>query len=53
MVSKVIFNDDINAKEVFNYFKILNSEDPLFNVTWIVEFEEINVHIMGRIQTKF
>ncbi len=52
MVSKVIFNDDINAKEVFNYFKILNSEDPLLNVTWIEEFEEINVHIMGRIQTE-
>ncbi|MDU4939094.1 MAG: TetM/TetW/TetO/TetS family tetracycline resistance ribosomal protection protein [Clostridium sp.] len=52
MVSKVIFNDDINAKEVFSYFKILNSEDPLLNVTWVEEFEEINVHIMGRIQTE-
>lgn len=50
MVSKVIFNEDVNPKEVFSYFKILNSEDPSLNVTWVEEFEEINVHIMGKIQ---
>ena len=37
-------------KEAFSYFKILNSEDPLLNVTWVEEFEEIQVHIMGKIQ---
>ena len=50
MISKVIFKEDVNPKEVFNYFKVLNSEDPSLNITWSEEFGEINIHIMGKVQ---
>ena len=39
-----------NPKEILKYFKILEDEDPLLNVTWSEEFQDINISIMGKIQ---
>lgn len=48
--SKVIFDKTLNSKEVLNYFKILEEEDPALNIIWNEKFQEIQVHIMGVIQ---
>lgn len=48
--SKVIFDDKLNPKEVLNYFKILEDEDPTLNITWNEKTKEIQVHIMGIVQ---
>jgi len=48
--SKVIFDSKLNIKDVLNYFKILESEEPVLNVTWDENLQEIQVHIMGSIQ---
>ncbi|KYH28346.1 Tetracycline resistance protein TetO [Clostridium thermopalmarium DSM 5974] len=48
--SKVIFDTSLNTKEVLNYFKILEAEDPTLNVIWDEALQEIQVHIMGIIQ---
>lgn len=50
MKSKVIFDDTINEKEVFNCFKILEAEDPSLQVIWNESFSQIEIHIMGKIQ---
>lgn len=48
--SKVIYDSKLNIKDVLNYFKILESEEPVLNVTWDENIQEIQVHIMGSIQ---
>ncbi|AYD39521.1 GTP-binding protein [Clostridium fermenticellae] len=48
--SKVIFDDKLNPKEVLNYFKILEDEDPALSITWNEKTKEIQVHIMGIVQ---
>ncbi len=48
--SKVIFDKNINAKDVLKYFKILESEEPTLKVLWEESLQEIQVHIMGVIQ---
>jgi ribosomal protection tetracycline resistance protein len=48
--SKVIFDTSLNTKDVLNYFKILEAEDPALNVVWDEALQEIQVHIMGVIQ---
>ena len=48
--SKVLFDEKINAKDVLNYFKILEEEDPALNVIWHEKLKEIEIHIMGKIQ---
>lgn len=48
--SKVIFDKDINAKDVLTYFKILEAEDPGLNINWDERQHELQVHIMGTIQ---
>ncbi|WP_252216289.1 TetM/TetW/TetO/TetS family tetracycline resistance ribosomal protection protein [Clostridium sp. VAP41] len=48
--SKVIFNESVNTKEMLSYFKILEEEDPGLNVLWDENLQEINIHIMGKIQ---
>lgn len=48
--SKVLFDEKLNPKDVLNYFKILEEEDPALNVVWHEELKEIEVHIMGKIQ---
>lgn len=51
--SKVIFDKNINAKDVLSYFKILESEDPALKITWDNKLQEIQVNIMGVIQLEF
>ena len=48
--SKVIFDEKLNVKDVLNYFKILESEDPSLNVEWDSVLKEIHIHIIGKIQ---
>ena len=50
LISKVIFDDKINIKEVLSYFRILENEDPALNVLWNEKLKEIQVSIMGKIQ---
>lgn len=50
MKSKVVFDNKLNSKEVLNYFKILEEEDPALNVIFDEASHEIQVHIMGIIQ---
>lgn len=48
--SKIIFDKALNTKEVLNYFKILEAEDPVLNVVYDEDLKEIHIHIMGTIQ---
>lgn len=48
--SKVLFDEKLNPKDVLNYFKVLEEEDPSLNVVWNEKLKEIEVHIMGKIQ---
>ena len=48
--SKVIYDESLNPKDILNYFKILEEEDPALNVVWDEKLHEIEVHIMGVIQ---
>ncbi|MBC2578734.1 translation factor GTPase family protein [Clostridium sp. DJ247] len=48
--SKVIFDNNLNVKDVLSYFKILEAEDPALNIVWDERLHEIQVHIMGTIQ---
>ena len=50
LISKVIFDNSINIKEVLSYFRILENEDPALNVIWNEKLKEIQVSIMGKIQ---
>lgn len=50
LMSKVIYDESYNEKEVLKYFKILEAEDPALNVLWNETHKEIQVHIMGKIQ---
>lgn len=50
LMSKVIFDDKINIKEVLSYFRILENEDPALNILWNEKLKEIQVSIMGKIQ---
>ncbi|QSX06085.1 TetM/TetW/TetO/TetS family tetracycline resistance ribosomal protection protein [Sedimentibacter sp. zth1] len=48
--SKVVFDEKYNYNEIYKIFRILTDEDPLLNVAWIKELNEIHVNIMGTIQ---
>lgn len=48
--SKVLFDEKLNPKDVLNYFKTLEEEDPALNIVWHEKLKEIEVHIMGKIQ---
>lgn len=50
LMSKVIFDKNCNVREVLKYFKVLEAEDPALNIIWNEAFQEIHVHIMGKIQ---
>lgn len=50
LATKIILKDKINVKDALKYFKILNEEDPSLNVFWNEALQEIQVHIMGKIQ---
>lgn len=48
--SKVIFNKELNVQNVLKDFKILEAEDPVLNINWDEDLQEIHVHIIGVIQ---
>ncbi|ULL19839.1 GTP-binding protein [Paenibacillus sp. H1-7] len=48
--SKVIFDNQLNVKEVLKAFQILDAEDPSLNVVWEESLQEIHIHVMGVIQ---
>ena len=48
--TKVIFDEKINVKDIYNYFKILDTEDPSLNLAYNEELKEISISIMGKIQ---
>jgi translation elongation factor EF-G len=48
--SKVNIEPSVNIREALQYFKQLDSEDPSLNVTWEEGFQEIQIHVMGKIQ---
>ncbi|MGL5329441.1 MAG: GTP-binding protein [Peptostreptococcaceae bacterium] len=50
MKSKVIFDDKLNISDVYNYFKILESEEPSLKVDYSEKLKEISIHVMGKIQ---
>ncbi|GAA0085781.1 TetM/TetW/TetO/TetS family tetracycline resistance ribosomal protection protein [Clostridium sp. CTA-7] len=50
LMSKVVFDNKYNVKEVLGYFRILENEDPALNVLWNETLQEIQVSIMGKIQ---
>ena len=50
LTTKAIFDKNLNIKKVLNIFKKLEEEDPALNVVWDETLQEINIHIMGKIQ---
>ncbi|OOM77990.1 TetM/TetW/TetO/TetS family tetracycline resistance ribosomal protection protein [Clostridium sp. BL-8] len=50
LMSKVIFDNTCNVREILGYFKILEAEDNALNIIWNEALQEIHVHIMGKIQ---
>lgn len=48
--TKVLFDEDINIKDVYSYFKILGEEETSLNPTYSEELKEIKINIMGKIQ---
>ncbi len=47
---KVIYDEKINSNEVFNIFKILESEDNTLNVKFDESLKELHIDIMGLVQ---
>lgn len=50
LTSKVIFDKNLNIKEVLSIFQILHNEEPSLNIVWNENLKEIQVNIMGKIQ---
>jgi len=48
--TKVNFNSTIPTQEMLACFRILETEDPSLQVIWDEYFQEIHIHIMGKIQ---
>lgn len=48
--TKVLFKDNLNIKDVYSYFKLLENEDPSLNVLYSEELKELQISIMGKIQ---
>lgn len=48
--TKVLFDENLNIKDVYSYFKLLENEDPSLNVIYSEELKEIQISIMGKIQ---
>ena len=49
---KVILPKDVKANAVYPYFKELEDEDPLLNVVWNEKYDEIEIRLMGKVQTE-
>ncbi len=50
LMSKVIFDNKLNSREVLEIFKTIEKEEPELSVEWNEELMEIHISIMGRIQ---
>lgn len=48
--SKVVNEGAEHIKQVLDYFKVLDAEDPSLQVIWDEKFQEIHLHVMGIIQ---
>lgn len=48
--AKVTFDKNINEKEVYKNFKILEEEEKTLNVLWNEKLKQLSVSIMGKIQ---
>jgi ribosomal protection tetracycline resistance protein len=48
--TKVKLEPTVNIRDALQYFKRLDSEDPSLNVSWEEGFQEIQIHVMGKIQ---
>ena len=48
--SKVNFDANIPTKDMLACFKMLEAEDPSLQVIWDEHFQEIQIHVMGKIQ---
>ncbi|MBE6014790.1 MAG: GTP-binding protein [Lachnospiraceae bacterium] len=49
---KIILPKGISENEVMPYFKELEEEDPLLNVIWNREHEELSLRVMGDVQVE-
>lgn len=48
--SKVIFESSIPIIEILACFRMLEAEDPSLQVIWDEHFQDIYIHVMGKIQ---
>lgn len=48
--TKVLFDESINIKDVYSYFKILGEEEISLSPTYSEELKEIKINVMGKIQ---
>lgn len=48
--TKVLFDDSVNIRDVYSYFKILGDEEISLNPTYNEDLKEIKISIMGKIQ---
>lgn len=48
--AKVLFDDSIPARTMLGWFRELEDENPELQVDWSEQLQDIQVHIMGRIQ---
>lgn len=47
---RVIYDKSIDSTTVLKYFKILEAEEPMLNVNWNENTQEIQINIMGTIE---
>ncbi|MCC3868323.1 GTP-binding protein [Terrisporobacter mayombei] len=50
LATKVLFDESVNIKDVYSYFKILGEEEISLNPIYSEELREIKINIMGKIQ---
>lgn len=50
LATKVLFDESVNIKDVYSYFKILGEEEISLNPIYSEELKEIKINIMGKIQ---
>lgn len=52
MTYRIILPDDVDPKVMMPKLKLLEEEDPLLRITWNSNLQEINVGLMGEVQTE-
>lgn len=48
--TKVLFDENVNIKDVYSYFRILGEEEISLNPIYNEDLKEIKINIMGKIQ---